>query len=84
MTRAEEVAAAWAAVDTETNDMATRVQALIDEINRTATEGLNGPQTEAVLANLTGLVTRLSATGRNPTQPIPPPVPPVPMPGPFN
>ena len=83
MTRAEDIAAAWAAVDTATNLLAARVQALIDQINNTATNGLDGPQTEAVLANLTGLAAVLSAMGSNPSNPIPQVPTPAPIPGPF-
>jgi hypothetical protein len=83
MTRAEEIQAAWAQVDAATTELAGRVQVLIDQINKTATEGLNGPQTEAVLANLTGLVTVLNAMGANPSAPLPTPPAPVAIPGPF-
>lgn len=82
MTRAEDVNAAWAAVDAATNALATRVQTLIDQINRTANEGLDGPQTEAVLAHLGSLKSALDAMGSSPVQPIPAPTPaPAPIPG---
>jgi len=78
----ENVQAAWKSVDDATNALAVRVQTLIDEINKTAAEGLTGPQTEAVLANLTGLAATLTAMGKT-DQPIPSAVRPVPIPGPF-
>jgi len=84
MARSDEVVAAWAAVDAATNALGVRVQTLIDQINRTATEGLDGPQTEAVLANLASLKSVLDAMGSNPTTPIPAPTPTPPsIPGPF-
>jgi len=84
MARSDEVTAAWSEVDAATNDLGARVQALIDDINRTATEGLNGPQTEAVLARLNALKGTLNAMGHNATAPIPPTPPEdAPMPGPF-
>jgi len=84
MARSDEVLAAWAEVDTATTALGARVQVLIDDINRTATEGLNGPQTEAVLSRLVGLRDSLNGMGHNPAAPIPEPPPTeVPMPGPF-
>jgi hypothetical protein len=83
MTRAEDVAAAWLAVDTATTELGSRVTALIAEINRTASDGLTGPQTEAVLSNLTALAANLNNMGHNPGSPIPPTPTPTPIPGPF-
>ncbi len=71
MTRNDEVIAAWALVDTATTELAARIQLLIDEINNTAELGLDGPQTDAVLANLGNLVTTLTAMGSNSNSPIP-------------
>jgi len=80
----ENVQEAWKAVDTATSALGARVQTLIDQINKTATDGLDGPQTEAVLANLAGLKTVLEAMGHNPSNPIPP-TPNFPsVPGPFS
>jgi len=80
----ESVTAAIAAVDEATTALGLRVQDLIDQINKTATEGLNGPQTEGVLAHLASWKATLDAMGSNPTNPLPTP-PPVPgaLPGPF-
>lgn len=84
MTKAEDVVAAWKLVDQATNDLATRVQKLIDEINLTEGSGLDGPQTEAVLAHLASLKSTLDAMGSKPDNPIPkPPTPLPPVPGPM-
>jgi len=81
-TGAENVAAAWVLVDDATTALGARVQALIDQINRTANEGLDGPQTEAVLAHLASLKSTLDAMGSNPANPIPAPAAtPAPIPG---
>lgn len=84
MTKFDDVASALDAVDTATTALGARIQFLIDDINRTATDGLNGPQTENVLARLAAFKTNLDALGSNPSAPIPPagPTPPA-MPGPF-
>ncbi len=81
MTAAEDVVAAWKLVDTATTALGARVQTLVDQINKTAGEGLDGPQTEAVLAHLASLKGALDAMGSNPSNPIPAPgatPPPVP------
>lgn len=83
MARSDDINAAWTAVDEATTALGARVQALIDEINKTATEGLNGPQTEAVLARLAGLKTSLDGMGASPSNPIPEPPVEEPIPGPF-
>lgn len=83
-TGAENVEAAWKLVDAATTELGKRVQALIDQINATAEEGLTGPQTEAVLAHLASLKTALDTMGANPANPVPKPAPvPAPLPGPF-
>lgn len=79
MTKNDEVLAAWDQVDAATSALASRVQALIDQINATAGAGLDGPQTEAVLAHLASLKNTLDAMGSNPSNPIPP-TPPAPPP----
>ena len=85
MTAADNVLAAWALVDTATNDLAARVQVLIDEINNTAEAGLTGDQTEAVLERLAGLKDSLNAMGQNPANPVPNQnkAPVTPIPGPL-
>jgi len=97
MVRSEEVTIALADLDRSTTELgttvvgelSTRVQALIDQINKTAGEGLTGPQTEAVLASLASLKaghetvrTALVGMGHNPQEPLPetPVLPPVPPP----
>lgn len=99
MGRNDEVTVALNELDSQTTNVATvvtelgvRVQALIDEINRTAAEGLTGPQTEAVLTRLAGIKTggdaiaaTLTEMGRTPQFPTPPVLPgasPA-IPGPF-
>jgi len=84
MTKYDDVATLIDDLDTTTNTLAASVQKLIDDINRTATDGLNGPQTENVLARLGALSTTLKAIGASADNPIPP-APPAPatMPGPF-
>ena len=81
--RSDDINAAWMQVDEATTALGSRVQALIDEINKTATEGLNGAQTEAVLARLEGLKNSLNGMGHNPSEPIPEPPVEEPIPGPF-
>jgi hypothetical protein len=80
MTRSDDVTVALADLDRATNDLGARVQTLIDEINSTAGVGLDGPQTEAVLAHLGALKAQLTAIGSSPTNPLPVPAPP---PGPV-
>lgn len=72
-----EVAAAWAEVDTATTALGARVQKMIDQINATPGDGLNGPQTEALLANLTTLKNNLNAMGADQTVPPAPEFPPI-------
>lgn len=72
MTKFDEVNLAWDAVDQATTALAARIQVLIDEINSTAGDGLDGPQTEAVLARLGALVTTLNSFGQDPQNPTPP------------
>lgn len=79
----ERINAAWGEVDAATTALGARVQKLIDEINKTAAEGLTGPQTEAVLTRLGGLKDSLTAMGHNPAAPIPEPTPEPAIPGPF-
>lgn len=84
MPRFDDVTAALNAIDTATTDLGTRVQALIDDINATASDGLNGPQTENVLARLAPIAATLNAMGHNPNNPVPPAPPEDPeMPGPL-
>jgi hypothetical protein len=84
MTKAEDIEAGWALVDQATNALADRIQVLIDDINSTATDGLNAAQTENTLARLGAMVVALNGLGKNPSDPVPPEPPePEPMPGPF-
>jgi hypothetical protein len=81
MSQSDDVTVALSALDAATNALASRVQALIDQINNTSGVGLNGPQTEAVLAHLALLKSQLESLGANPTTPLPPPGPaPAPVP----
>lgn len=72
-----EVEAAWAQVDSATTALGVRVQAMIDQINATPGEGLNGPQTEALLANLATLATNLNGMGVGGSVPPVPNFPPI-------
>ena len=72
MAKSDEVVAAWAEIDTATTEAGQRVQLLIDQINATAGVGLDGPQTEAVLANLVSHKNWLTSLGHNLQVPIPP------------
>jgi len=66
---------------TATTALGSRVQDLINQINNTASDGLTGPQTEAVIATLASFVPTLNAMGNVPN---PPPVPETAkLPGPF-
>lgn len=82
MAKSDDVTQALNAIDQATNDLAARVQKLIDDINHTAAEGLTGPQTENVLARLAPLVTSLNAMATSPTVPTDPGEGAA-MPGPF-
>jgi len=62
-----------AAFDAETTRIATKIQALLDQI---AAGGMTAEEETAVQADLQAQVDRLKAIGTDPTEPIPP-VPPV-------
>jgi len=83
MTKYDDVGTILDDMDATTNTLAASVQKLIDDINKTATDGLNGAQTENVLARLAAFSTNLKAIGANADSPFPPPPTDVPMPGPF-
>jgi len=71
MARSDEVTIALDTLDTATSQLAARVQHIIDEINATAGEGLNGLQTEAVLTRLASIKGSLDAMGHTATTPFP-------------
>lgn len=72
MSKNDEVLAAWDMVDLATTELGARIQVLIDDINNTAGSGLDGPQTENVLARLSSLRDTLNVMGAEPANPIPP------------
>lgn len=87
MTRAEDIDKALNDQATAITDAATRVateeknlQDTIDQLNKTAGDGLTGPQTEAAIARIQASLTNLGQIGKA-TQ-APPVVPPA-VPGPF-
>lgn len=70
MARSDDVTVALADLDEATNALGERVQSLIDQINRTPGDGLNGTQTEAVLAQLASVKSVLDQMGHAPN-PLP-------------
>jgi uncharacterized protein involved in exopolysaccharide biosynthesis len=78
MAKFDTVVALQTAVNDATNQVAANIQLLIDKINATPGDGLDGPQTEAVIAHLTALETNLKAMAASSSHPIPPPVEPPP------
>jgi ABC-type transporter Mla subunit MlaD len=81
MARFDDVKAMTGELKTYTDKLGVSVQALIDNINNTAGDGLNGPQTEEHLAELATLRDVLKAIGTNADTVFPPlPPPPEPLP----
>lgn len=83
MPKYDDLNAALDAANEVTNAGAAWVQSILDDIARTATDGLNAGQTANIEARLGTLVTNLRSAFQTPTAPVPE-LPAAPsMPGPF-
>lgn len=78
MAKVDTIAQLQQAINDATNKTATEIQALIDKINATPGDGLDGPQTDAVINWLTALKAQQESMAATAADPTPVPAPPAP------